>query len=97
MQIILYEKMREMLEAGTMPKDFSKNSDHYANFLLAFRGDEEPYSPFSVSGLRSQMLALARVANCNSDFAELWASFLRLLGHSPENELRSYCNVNCFP
>ena len=62
LQIVPYEKMRELLVAETLPKDFGKNSDHYANFLLACRGDEETRSPFSVSGPLSQVLALGCIA-----------------------------------
>ncbi len=58
LQILPYEKLREMVAAGTVPRDFGKNSDHYANFLLACRGDEKTRSPFSISGPLSQMLAL---------------------------------------
>lgn len=58
LQIIPYEKMRELLEAGALPRDFGKNSNHYENFLLACRGDEQTRSPFSVAGPLSQTLAL---------------------------------------
>lgn len=62
LQIIPYEKYRELLKTGSVPKDFGKNSDHYANFLLACKGVEQARSPFSVSGPLSQMLALGCLA-----------------------------------
>lgn len=58
LQIIPYEKMRALLEAGKLPRDFGKNSNHYENFLLACRGDEQTRSPFSIAGPLSQTLAL---------------------------------------
>ncbi|MEA2069228.1 MAG: Gfo/Idh/MocA family oxidoreductase [Verrucomicrobiota bacterium] len=62
LQIIPYEKMRGLLEQGSLPRDFGKNSNHYANFLLACRGDEQPRSPFSVAGPLSQMFTLGCMA-----------------------------------
>tara|TARA_R110002049_G_scaffold182485_2_gene350293 strand:- start:16516 stop:17871 length:1356 start_codon:yes stop_codon:yes gene_type:complete len=59
---LLDEEKQEALAAKGVPTDFGKNSDHYANFLLACRGDEETRSPFSVSGPLSQMLALGCLA-----------------------------------
>jgi len=55
------EKGESLKEAG-VPEKFGKNSDHYKNFLLACRGDEETRSPFSVSGPLSQVLALGCLA-----------------------------------
>lgn len=62
LQIIPYEKMRALLEAGAVPRDFGKNSNHYENFLLACRGDEQARSPFEVAGPLSQMLVLGCLA-----------------------------------
>ncbi len=62
LQIIPYEKMRSLLEEGELPRDFGKNSNHYANFLLACRGDEQTRSPFSVAGPLSQIFALGCLA-----------------------------------
>lgn len=58
LEIIPYEKMRELLKAGSLPRNFGKHSDHYANFLLSCRGDEQARSPFSISGPLSQFLIL---------------------------------------
>jgi hypothetical protein len=46
----------------TLPKFPQKNSDHFKNFLLACKGQEETRSPFSVSGPLSQMFALGVIA-----------------------------------
>ncbi|VGO12820.1 scyllo-inositol 2-dehydrogenase (NADP(+)) [Pontiella desulfatans] len=58
LQIIPYEQMRELLKAGKLPRDFGKNSDHFDNFILACKGQEETRTPFAVSGLLSQLLSL---------------------------------------
>ena len=59
---VLSEEKRKSLETSGLQTDFDKNSDHYENFLLACRGDEETRSPFSVSGPLSQMLVLGCIA-----------------------------------
>jgi predicted dehydrogenase len=58
LQIVPYEKMRELLKAGALPRDFGKNSNHYMNFMKACQGEEKTNSPFSVMGPLSQMLTL---------------------------------------
>jgi predicted dehydrogenase len=62
LQVIPYDRMRELLKAGRLPKDFGKHSDHYANFLLACKGEEEARSPFSIAGPLSQFLILGSIA-----------------------------------
>lgn len=62
LQIIPYEKMRSLLEEGKLPRDFGKNSNHYKNFLLACRGDEQSRSPFEIAGPLSQVLVLGCLA-----------------------------------
>ena len=62
LQMIPYEKMRGLLEVGKLPRDFGKNSNHFKNFLLACRGDEQTRSPFSIAGPLSQTLALGCLA-----------------------------------
>ncbi len=55
-------------KAGSEPSqldlpDYSKkNSDHYTNFLLACKGEEESRSPFSVSGPLTQVFNLGVIA-----------------------------------
>lgn len=62
LQIVPYEKMRELLVAGALPRDFGKNSSHHQNFILACRGEERTRSPFSVAGPLCQMFALGCIA-----------------------------------
>ncbi len=49
--------VREML-----PRISGKNSNHYANFLLACKGEEESRSPFRVSGELTQVFNLGVIA-----------------------------------
>jgi predicted dehydrogenase len=53
LRIVPREKYIEMREK--LPKFSQKNSDHYANFLLACKGEEETRSPFSVAGPLTQV------------------------------------------
>tara|TARA_R110002073_G_scaffold59094_2_gene149190 strand:- start:7005 stop:8363 length:1359 start_codon:yes stop_codon:yes gene_type:complete len=62
LEILDEEKRNSLQTSGNLQTDFGKHSDHYANFLLACRGDEKTRSPFSVSGPLSQMLALGCLA-----------------------------------
>lgn len=62
LQVIPYDEMRELLKAGRLPKDFGHHSDHYANFLLACKGEEKTRSPFEVGGPLSQFLILGSLA-----------------------------------
>jgi len=55
------DRAKALAASGDFEK-FGENSDHYKNFLLACRGDEETRSPFSVSGPLSQVLALGCMA-----------------------------------
>jgi predicted dehydrogenase len=45
-----------------LPDYSKKNSDHYANFLLACKGEEESRSPFRVSGPLTQVFNLGVIA-----------------------------------
>ena len=46
----------------SLPRFPQKNSDHYANFLLACKGEEESRSPFHISGPLSQVFNLGIIA-----------------------------------
>ncbi len=46
----------------SLPRFPQKNSDHYANFLLACQGEEEARSPFSISAPLSQVFNLGMIA-----------------------------------
>jgi predicted dehydrogenase len=63
LQIIPYEKMKEMMVAGTVPKVSAKGkSSHHENFILACMGEEKTRSPFSVGGTLTQMFTLGCMA-----------------------------------
>jgi predicted dehydrogenase len=62
LQIVPYEKMRELLKQDKLPRDFGKHSNHYESFINACRGEEKTTSPFSVSGPLSQVLTLGCIA-----------------------------------
>ena len=56
LRIVPREKFIEIHE--TLPRFPRKNSNHYANFLLACKGEEQARSPFAVSGLLTQVFNL---------------------------------------
>ncbi|MDX1680926.1 MAG: hypothetical protein R3242_09365, partial [Akkermansiaceae bacterium] len=58
--ILPKEKYMEM--RGDLPRVGGKNSNHYANFLLACKGEEEARSPFKVSGELCQVFNLGIIA-----------------------------------
>ena len=60
LRIIPETKMREM--APSLPKVPGKHSDHYRNFLLACKGEEQTRSPFDVSGPLTQVFLLGVIA-----------------------------------
>ena len=63
LQIVPYEKMRELMVAGKVPKVSAKGkSSHHENFILACMGQEKTRSPFSVAGPLCQMFALGCMA-----------------------------------
>lgn len=60
LQILPREKFMEM--RADLPKFSGKPSNHYANFLLACKGEEEARSPFKVSGELTQVFNLGIIA-----------------------------------
>lgn len=59
LQIVPFEKMRELMKAGKVPKVTARgHSGHHENFILSCMGEEETRSPFSVAAPLSQMFAL---------------------------------------
>ncbi|MGZ0709646.1 Gfo/Idh/MocA family oxidoreductase [Coraliomargarita sp. W4R53] len=58
--IVPREKYMDMRRS--LPKFPQKNSNHYANFLLACKGEEEARSPFSISGPLTQMFNLGVIS-----------------------------------
>ena len=62
LQIVPYEKFRDMLMSGKVSKDYGKHSNHYANFIHAVREEEKTRSPFSVAGPLCQVFTLGCIA-----------------------------------
>ncbi|MEI6890983.1 MAG: Gfo/Idh/MocA family oxidoreductase [Pontiella sp.] len=62
LQIVPYDRFKDMLRSGAVSKEYGKHSNHHANFIHAVRGDETCRSPFSVSGPLCQMFALGCIA-----------------------------------
>ncbi|MDZ8119842.1 Gfo/Idh/MocA family oxidoreductase [Pontiella agarivorans] len=62
LQVIPYDKFKQMLVDGVVTKDYGKHSNHYQNFINAVRGEEQTRSPFSVAGPLCQMFALGCIA-----------------------------------
>ncbi len=60
LQILPRAKFMEM--RGSLPRVSGKASNHYANFLLACKGEEEARSPFSVSAPLTQVFNLGVIA-----------------------------------
>lgn len=60
MSILPKEKFMDMRRS--LPTFPQKNSNHYENFLLACKGEEEARSPFSVSGPLTQVFNLGILA-----------------------------------
>ncbi len=60
LSIIPEEKAKEM--AGNLPEVPKSPSNHYANFLLACKGEEKARSPFEIAGPLSQVFCLGVLA-----------------------------------
>ncbi|PXA04298.1 oxidoreductase [Coraliomargarita sinensis] len=60
LQIVPRQKFMDMRKS--LPRFPQKNSNHYENFLLACKGEEESRSPFGISGPLSQVFNLGILA-----------------------------------
>lgn len=60
LRVVPQEKFMEVRE--TLPRITGKNSNHYANYLLACKGEEESRSPFHISGELTQVFNLGVLA-----------------------------------
>ncbi|MEM1109778.1 MAG: Gfo/Idh/MocA family oxidoreductase [Planctomycetota bacterium] len=60
MRIVPREKFMDMRRS--LPRFPQKQSNHWKNFLLACKGEEEARSPFSVAGPLSQVLCLGMIS-----------------------------------
>ena len=87
LQILPYEKYREMLKAGVVSKEYGRHSDHSENFVNAVRGVEETRSPFSVGGVLCQMFALGCIAQRLGGEFTFDQKKLRITDHKRANSL----------
>ena len=62
LQIVPYDKFKELLKSGKVSKDYGKHSAHHKNFILSVLGEEQTRSPFSVAGPLCQMFTLGCMA-----------------------------------
>jgi predicted dehydrogenase len=85
LRIIPEDKYREL--APTLPKVSGKNSDHYMNFVLACKGQEEVRSPFSVSGPLTQVFLLGVIAQHLGGTLKFDAKKKRFENNQQANEL----------
>lgn len=79
LQIVPRQKFMDMRES--LPRFPQKNSDHYANFLLACKGEEEARSPFSISGPLSQVFNLGILAQRFGDDLEFDIERKQIINH----------------
>jgi len=85
LQIVPREKYRGM--RNELPDFPQKNSNHYENFLLACRGEEEARSPFSVSGPLTQVFNLGIIAQRMGGELEIDTSRKQITNSSAANAL----------
>ena len=60
LRVVPRERFMDVRES--LPRISGRNSNHYANFLLACKGEEESRSPFHVSGELTQVFNLGVIA-----------------------------------
>lgn len=85
LQIVPRQKFVDM--RGSLPRFPQKNSDHYANFLLACKGEEESRSPFSISGELSQVFCLGILAQRFGTDLEFDANTKKITNHNAAQAL----------
>ncbi|MEO0454398.1 MAG: Gfo/Idh/MocA family oxidoreductase [Verrucomicrobiota bacterium] len=85
LRIVPKEKFMEMRE--TLPRMTEKHSNHWSNFLLACKGEEETRSPFSVSGPLTQVFNLGVLAQRFGGTIEFDAKTKQITNHPEANAL----------
>lgn len=85
LQIVPREKYKDM--RNQLPKFSQKNSNHYANFLLACKGDEVARSPFSVSGELTQVFNLGVLSQRFGGELEFDINSKQITNHKVANAL----------
>ena len=85
LRIIPDKRYRDL--APNLPKIKGKQSDHYANFLLACKGEEEARSPFSVSAPLTQVFNLGVLAQRFGGEIEFDSSSKKITNNTEANAL----------
>jgi hypothetical protein len=85
LSIIPEEKAKEM--ATKLPVVPKSPSDHFKNFLLACKGEEETRSPFSVAGPLSQVFCLGVLAQWTGSKLEFDRTKKKITNNKKANEL----------
>jgi hypothetical protein len=78
-------KAREI--AATLPEVPASPSNHFANFLLACKGEERCRSPFAVAGPLCQTMALGVIAQRVNAKLTFDPAMRRITNHEAANEL----------
>lgn len=85
LRIVPRDRNREL--APKLPRITGRNSDHYANFLLACKGQEETRTPFSVSGPLTQLFNLGILAQRFGGELEFDSKTQQITNHAAANAL----------
>ena len=85
LQIVPREKFMEM--RASLPRFPQKNSNHFKNFLLACKGEEEARSPFSVSGPLCQVFNLGIIAQRMGGVIEFDSKYQRIVNNNAAQAL----------
>ncbi len=87
LQIVPYDRFKEMLREGKVTKDYGKHSNHYQNFVNACLGEEKTRSPFSVAGPLCQMFALGCIAQRLGGMLEFDRATKRIVNNKQADSL----------
>jgi len=85
LQILEKDKAKDL--AGKMPKVPKSPSNHFKNFLLACKGEEECQSPFSIAGPLCQAMEIGIIAQQVNDKVVFDPASRRITNHKFANEL----------
>ena len=85
LRVIPEKKFMEVREK--LPRVMGKNSNHYANFLLACKGEEQTRSPFAVSGVLTQVFNLGVLAQRFGGTLEFDPSTGKITNHAEAQAL----------
>jgi hypothetical protein len=85
LRIVPELKAREI--AATLPEVPASPSNHFANFLLACKGEERCRSPFAVAGPLCQTMALGVIAQRVNAKLTFDPAMRRITNHEVANEL----------